>query len=177
MTAQRALGIGFALALVVIAAGCADGYQAALRIPSPPPFTVTAVSFRRLPYYTSSTFQTQAAHTDTSCDSSEDGTIQDTGDGTGTYNGTGTTNCESTTTPAQYSTITWAHVFNYVLVRGAGYRYSIECEANVRWSKCASLQPGERFQALIRGGVMWVTGTENGKTAHIKYNILGQQPD
>lgn len=60
------------------------------------------------------------------------------------------------------------------LVETATHRYHIVCTANVPWSKCSWLNPGDPFEAETDERHLWITAhTPDGKKkAKIKYDML-----
>lgn len=118
--------------------------------------TIKSIAYTSLPYYSTTVYQVRPASSNTYCNSTGDLNINAnvySTPGGATVSGTTTTNtstnCTTTSQPAQYGQATWRTIYNYSLAEGGGYRYSLLCTANWRFSKCSYLIPGQSFQAKV----------------------------
>ena len=126
--------------------------------------TVHALMFTSLPYYTTTVYNVHPATANSYC----------------TLTGTdaiATSYCTTTYQPAYANTTTWRIIYNYDLVEGNGYRYSLLCTASWYYSKCRPLITGEDFHAKITGSDMEIEGVNGkGKKTKVKYHILAVAP-
>lgn len=142
--------------------GCAIGAMA--QMAHAQELTIKALAFTSLPYYTTTVYNVHPATADSYC----------------TLTGTdalATSYCTTTYQPAYANTMTWRTIYNYDLVEGGGYRYSLLCTASWYYSKCRPMINGEFFKAKVTGSDMRIEGVNGkGKPTHATYHILAVAP-